>query len=130
MIILTIRSDKPDAELGLFDDNKQLGYEIWEAHRALAETIHTKIETLLVANGQTLQSLGGVVVFKGPGSFTGLRIGLSVANALADSLQLPIIASDGDDWLKSGIERVLSGQNDHVTVPEYGALPHITAPRK
>jgi tRNA threonylcarbamoyladenosine biosynthesis protein TsaB len=130
MIILTIRSDKPAAEIGLFDDNNQLGYEIWEAHRALAETIHTKIETLLVAHGQTFQSLGGIVVFRGPGSFTGLRIGLSVANALADSLQLPIIASDSDDWAKSGIERLFSGQNDHVTVPEYGALPHITAPRK
>jgi len=130
MLILTIRSDKPDAELGLFNDNDQLGYEIWEAHRALAETIHTKIETLLVAHRQTLQSLGGVVVFRGPGSFTGLRIGLTVANALVASLQIPIAASGTDNWIKSGIERLLSGQNDQVAMPEYGALPNITAPRK
>lgn len=130
MLILTIRSDKPDAEIGLYNDGDQLGYEIWEAHRALAETIHTKIEALLVAHNQTLHSLGGVVVFRGPGSFTGLRIGLTVANALVDSLQLPITASAGDDWIKSGIERLLAGQNDRVAVPEYGALPNITAPRK
>ena len=130
MLILTIRSDKPDAEIGLYDDSDQLGYEIWEAHRALAETIHTKIEALLVAHNQTLHSLSGVVVFRGPGSFTGLRIGLTVANALVDSLQLPITASAGDDWIKSGIERLLAGQNDRVAVPEYGALPNITAPRK
>lgn len=130
MLILTIRSDKPDAELGLFNNGDQLGYEIWEAHRALAETIHTKIDTLLLAHNQTLQSLGGVVVFKGPGSFTGLRIGLTVANALVYSLRLPITASDGDNWIRSGIERLLSGQDDQVTVPEYGALPNVTAPRK
>ena len=130
MLILTIRSDKPDAEIGLFNDGDQLGYEIWEAHRALAETIHTKIEALLADHNHSLQSLGGVVVFKGPGSFTGLRIGLTVANALVDSLQLPITASDGTDWVRSGIERLLSGHNDQVAVPEYGALPNITAPRK
>jgi tRNA threonylcarbamoyladenosine biosynthesis protein TsaB len=130
MLILTIRSDKPDAEIGLFNNSDQLGYEVWAAHRALAETIHTKIETLLVAHNQTLQSLGGVVVFKGPGSFTGLRISLTVANALVDSLGLPIAASDGDRWIKSGIERLLEGQNDQLAVPEYGALPNITAPRK
>lgn len=130
MLILTIRSDRPDAEIGLFSDSEQLGYEIWEAHRALAETIHTKIERLLAAHQQTLQSLGGVVAFQGPGSFTGLRIGLTVANALADSLHLPITASAGTDWLKHGIERLLEGQNDQLAIPEYGALPNITAPRK
>lgn len=130
MLILTIRSDRPDAEIGLFEGDIQLDYVVWPAHRILAETIHSKIEALLVAHNKTLQNLECVVVFKGPGSFTGLRIGVTVANALADSLRLPIVASDGADWLASGIARLLAGQDDKLTVPEYGALPNITAPRK
>lgn len=130
MLVLTIRSDKPAAEIGLFNGIDQLGYETWEAHRALAETIHTKIEALLTLHGQTLRDLTGIVAFKGPGSFTGLRIGLSVANAFADALQLPVIASDGEDWIASGIACLAAGQSDSIALPEYGALPNITAPKK
>src|SRR5665647_1936241 len=122
MLILTIRSDRPDAELGLFDGDLQLGYEVWRAHRVLAETIHSKIEALLASHNKALQNLEGVVVFKGPGSFTGLRIGLTVANALADSLRLPIVASDGDGWTASGIARLLAGEDDKITVAECGAM--------
>jgi hypothetical protein len=46
MIILTIRTDKPEAEIGLYDDEKQIIYETWQAHRQLAETIHLKIKEL------------------------------------------------------------------------------------
>ncbi|MEO8104833.1 MAG: tRNA (adenosine(37)-N6)-threonylcarbamoyltransferase complex dimerization subunit type 1 TsaB [Candidatus Saccharibacteria bacterium] len=130
MLILTIRSDKPAAELGLFHDNHQIGYETWEAHRALAETIHTKIASLLTQHGHSLADLAGIIAFRGPGSFTGLRIGLAVANALADALQLPIIASDGADWIVRGSARLAAGENDTMAVPEYGALPHITLPKK
>ena len=47
MLILTIRTDKPEAELGLYKDNQQLDYFVWQAHRELAETIHNKIKELL-----------------------------------------------------------------------------------
>ncbi|MGH7249720.1 MAG: hypothetical protein ACREGC_01985, partial [Minisyncoccia bacterium] len=47
MIILTVRTDKPEAEIGLFSDYKKLAYESWQAHMKLSETIHVKIEKLL-----------------------------------------------------------------------------------
>ena len=130
MLILTIRTDKPSAEIGLFEDDAQLDYEAWEAHRALAETIHTKISEILKPNGGSLETLGGIVVFQGPGSFTGLRIGLTVANTLAEALAVPIVGSQGDQWIEQGIKNLLLGQNDRLVLPEYGALPNITAPRK
>lgn len=37
MIILSIRTDKPEAEVGLYKDSVQLAYETWTAHRALAD---------------------------------------------------------------------------------------------
>lgn len=130
MIILTIRTDKPEAEIGLFEDRNRLQYEAWEAHRQLAETIHIKIQKLLNLQGVTLQQIQGIVVFQGPGSFTGLRIGLSVANALAYSLGTPIVASKSVEWIDSGINKLQNGETDSIALPEYGAPVHITTPKK
>ena len=128
MIILTIRSDKPEAEIGLFDSGQQLTYETWEAHRQLAETIHDKIETLLKDNHKDWSDLQGIVCFEGPGSFTGLRIGLSVANTLSYGLSIPIVGSQGDDWVQLGIKRLERGEHDPLALPHYGAPVHITKP--
>jgi tRNA threonylcarbamoyladenosine biosynthesis protein TsaB len=130
MLILTFRTDKPEAELGLFEDGNKLAYSIWPAHRQLAETIHLKISELLASQGRGLDDLDGLVVFKGPGSFTGLRIGISVANALAYSLQIPIVAETGERWLEQGRQALNKGKNQRIAVPEYGSPPHITTPRK
>ena len=129
MLIITIRTDKPDAEIGLYEDDKQLKYETWLAHRQLAETLHGKIVELLKTQQKTLQDIQGVIVFKGPGSFTGLRIGLTVANALAYSLNVPIVADEDPNWLEKSLTRLAKGENDEITVPEYGSLPHITLPK-
>ncbi|HSX36745.1 MAG TPA: tRNA (adenosine(37)-N6)-threonylcarbamoyltransferase complex dimerization subunit type 1 TsaB [Patescibacteria group bacterium] len=126
MLILTIRTDKPEAEIGLFKGEKELKYEKWQAHRELAETIHNKIRELLSLQGATLQDLGGIVVFKGPGSFTGLRIGITVANALADALKIPVVSTQGKDWIQTALVKVKNGDNEIIALPEYGSEPHIT----
>lgn len=130
MIILTLRTDKPEAELGLFDGPTGLAYDTWEAHRQLSVTIHTHIRQLLVDHGKQLADVAGLVCFEGPGSFTGLRMGLSVANALAYGLQIPIVATQGDDWIQQGITRLTAGQDDHIALPHYGAPAHITQQKR
>jgi len=130
MIILTIRTDKPEAEVGLYDGRMQLAYETWPAHRQLAETVHRKIEALLEAQAKSWKDLQGIVCFQGSGSFTGLRIGLTVANALSYSYQLPIVAAQDPVWLETGLQRLLGGENDTLALPYYGADAHITLPKK
>ena len=130
MLILTIRTDKPEAELGLFDDDQKLAYIFWPAHRELSATIHKKLAELLESQGKTLENLQGIVCFKGPGSFTGLRIGLTVGNALAYGLQIPIKAAAGEAWMQTGIAALKSGDVDEIALPEYGAEAHITVQKK
>lgn len=130
MIILTIRTDKPEAEIGLYDGKKQLGYTKWEAHRQLSETIHIKIKELLDAHKKNWHDIEGVALFKGPGSFTGLRIGFSVGNAMAFGQNIPIVSESGDNWVQQAIEGLKKGENEQVAMPEYGAVANTTKPRK
>ena len=130
MLILTIRTDKPEAEIGLYADQQRLAYTAWAAHRELAETIQQRIEELLRQQGKTLHELQGIVAYQGPGSFTGLRIGLTIANALAYSLELPIVAISNDDWIAIGLSRLQCGMTDGIALPEYGSPPNITPPRR
>ena len=129
-MILTLRTDKPEAELGLYDDATQVAYVVWPAHRQLAETIHAKIKDLLDAQDKGLDTIEGVVAFQGPGSFTGLRIGLAVANALAYGLAVPIVGAQGAEWAAHGIARIMAGETEGQVVPFYGAVVHITPQKK
>jgi tRNA threonylcarbamoyladenosine biosynthesis protein TsaB len=79
MKILAIRTDKPEAELYLYDDKKKLAEIKWQAHLKLAETLNSKIDETLNLSSISYREINGIAVYKGPGSFTGLRIGISTA---------------------------------------------------
>ncbi len=130
MIILTIRSDQAESELALYDNQLCLKQITWPAHRQLAETIHQKIEELLKACGKNWPDIQGIVGYKGPGSFTGLRIGLSVANALAYGLNIPTVGTTGQTWSQDGLKLLLDGKNEQTVMPEYGAPVFTTKPKK
>jgi tRNA threonylcarbamoyladenosine biosynthesis protein TsaB len=102
----------------------------WTAHRELGMTLHTKIKDLLQKQNLDWNDIEGIVCFKGPGSFTGLRIGLSVGNALAQANSLPIIGAEGEDWIQDGIRKLAGGTNDKVVIPEYGGEVLTTKPKK
>ncbi len=130
MIILSIRTDNPEAEVGLYDSVIKLAHESWHAHRQLSETIFLKLEALLKGQKKSWDDVEGIVCFKGPGSFTGLRIGISVGNALACSLIIPIVSTQGESWLEDGTARLSKGENEIVAQPDYGREARITQPRK
>lgn len=130
MVILTLRTDNPVAEIGLYNEQHQFAYISFQAHRKLAETLHLQIRQLLHTNDLDWKNIEGIVVYKGPGSFTGLRIGLSVANALSAALSVPVVSQTSEEWINLGIVRILNGVNEVMSLPEYGAPPHITTPRK
>ncbi len=130
MIVLAIRTDKPEAELHVYGYAECIDSVTWEAHRQLTDTIHIKMKALLDTNHTSWNDIKGIVVFKGPGSFTGLRIGISVANALALSLSIPVVAQGEDDWIQAGIARLINDEDEKIAMPFYGADANITLPKK
>lgn len=130
-MIVTIRTDKPEAEIGLYNANgQQEKYYNWLAHRELSATLLTTIQTQLASRKLTLEAIRGIVVYKGPGSFTGLRIGITVANTLSYALSVPIVGAQGEQWQVQGVSAIAQGINDKIVIPEYGAEAHITLPKK
>jgi tRNA threonylcarbamoyladenosine biosynthesis protein TsaB len=128
-MILTVRTDNPQAELGLYQDDEQLAYKSWQAHRLLAETIHLTAKELLVSLGKEWKDVTGVVFYKGPGSFTGLRIGAAFGNAIATANNIPASAQNGEDWIQKGLKALQNGDSGPV-LPEYGSEPKVTIPKK
>jgi len=63
-----------------------------------SEGIIDAIDSGLKKTKKELSDLQGVFVINGPGSFTGLRVGLTVANQFAHQLKIPIIALHQDEW--------------------------------
>lgn len=130
MIILSIKTDQKTAELGLFDSDKKLNYTSWEAHRELSATIHKKIEELLASRNFSWKDIQAIAYYEGPGSFTGLRIGASVANALGASLDIPIAQASGKNWANDAAKQLQKNPSNRLVIPKYGGSVHTTRPRK
>lgn len=130
-MIAALRTDGPTVELLLINrDGMTVERLEWLAERRLARELPGTLEEFLNRNNTSWQQLSGLVVFKGPGSFTGLRIGITVMNTLAYGLNIPIVGEAGDKWYKRGVQRLLAREDDRIVLPEYGAPARITIPRK
>lgn len=128
---LGIKTSDERTVVCLMDSQGQLTERAWEAGRELSQQLLPTIETLLHDRQLSLGDVSGVVVYSGPGSYTGLRIGISVANALAYAYRLPIVGTTGENWLPDGIRALESSDAVMLPiVPNYGGQPHITAPKK
>jgi tRNA threonylcarbamoyl adenosine modification protein YeaZ len=93
-----------------------------------SEKLLSEIEKLL---DYQIIKLSGVIVVSGPGGFTSLRIGVASANALAFSLQIPIVGveysnSQSDEGIiASGAKRLTKIKQFKQVLPKYGREPNI-----
>jgi tRNA threonylcarbamoyladenosine biosynthesis protein TsaB len=127
---LGIRTDSTVAELYLYDGTKLRAEKAWQADRQLAHGLLSQLEAFLAEQGVTFHDLSGLFVYRGPGSFTGLRIGITVMNTIAYSETVAIVGGEGEGWREAAIERLDKSENDQVVLPLYGAEARITRPKK
>jgi tRNA threonylcarbamoyladenosine biosynthesis protein TsaB len=90
-LILAIDTAAPRLQLALLRAHDRLDVLVQDMPQGQAERIFPAIAELLGRNGLTYADLTRIAVTTGPGSFTGLRIGLSAARGLGLALDIPVI---------------------------------------
>ena len=93
-------------ELALLKENNAESY----SH---SEQLHVFIQELMSELGWSFSQLDAVAISKGPGSYTGLRIGVSAAKGLCFSADLPLISVP---TLQSMATQIVMGRNE-VVIP-------------
>lgn len=130
-MFLGIKTDAPVVELYLIDSTGNVVEKAtWDAGRTLAHLLLSELATFVGKHGLALSDIAGFFVYSGPGSYTGLRIGLTVMNTLAYAQNVPIVGAQGDAWVPDAVARLSAGETDRVVLPIYGGDAHITAPKK
>lgn len=128
-MIVLLDTSTPICRLTLIDGDWRYDDE-WQADRTLAKNLLRYLQEQLQKNGKTFGDISAIGAFKGPGSFTGLRIGLTVLNTIADANAIPIVGTSGELWQEEAIRRLHANENDRIVLPLYGGDAHITKPRK
>jgi tRNA threonylcarbamoyl adenosine modification protein YeaZ len=90
-VVLAIDTAAPRLQLALLRPDGSVDTSIDDIATGHAEILFARIATLLARNGLAYENLDRIAVTTGPGSFTGLRIGLSAARGLGLALKLPVI---------------------------------------
>ena len=128
-MIILLDTSTPVCKVGVLRSD-EIEWHEWEANRELAKGLLSYIKATLARYDAQISDITGIGVFTGPGSFTGLRIGITVANTLADSLKIPILGTQGETWESEAVKNLAAGKDDRIVLPYYGADARITKPRK
>ncbi len=88
---LAIDTSTDTASLALVQDSQVLAELTWHCGHSHSTELLPHLVDLMAQSGLSLESTSGIIVARGPGSFNGLRVGISTAKGLAFSLGSPII---------------------------------------
>ena len=99
MKLLSIDTSGPVAGAAVYRDGRIASRTALESGNMHSETVVQLIDAAMNLPGLLKKELDAIAVTTGPGSFTGLRIGLSVAKAMAQALQIPVIGVNTLDAL-------------------------------
>lgn len=119
-LILGIETATTVCSVGLWDGETVLGLKETSEHNSHSRVVAVFIEELLRETGTGKKQLDAVVVSKGPGSYTGLRIGVSTAKGLCYALDKPLIAINTLRAMAHGMKQ--------LQVTSKGDLPILYVP--
>jgi tRNA threonylcarbamoyladenosine biosynthesis protein TsaB len=107
-ILLGIDTSTQLIGVALYNGSKVLGEYTWETQDHHTVELAPGIETAIQKSGLVISDLGAVGIATGPGSFTGLRIGMAFAKGLVMANKLPLVGVPTLDGLAfaQGIQRI------------------------
>jgi len=95
-MVLCVDTTTEFTGIAIADKNKSVYLKLETSHAS--DKILETIDHLIQKADIKLSDLKGVFAIKGPGSFTGLRVGIAVANQFAHQLKIPIIGLQTEEW--------------------------------
>ena len=101
MKLLCVDTTKQKAIIALNNDGKMLYREIPETKRH-SEALLTELEQFLTDNRLTIKDITNLGCVTGPGSFTGIRIGMATVKAFSFALNLPIVSANCFEVIAEG----------------------------
>lgn len=123
--VIAIDTSSDRAGVALFD-GQHASVLAWNAHRNHTVDTLTQIDHLVRLAGLQLHQLDGVAVATGPGSFSALRVGLSIAKGFSFSLSLPLAGVPTTDaiaaplaWSERSVVAVMTAGRDRVVWSRY-----------
>jgi len=134
-MLLAIDTATRYASVALYHDEGVLAEQSWRSNNNHSVEMMPAIARMLERHGLGPDSLSAVAVAKGPGSFTGLRIGMSIAKGLCLALDIPILAIPTLDAMTYAVGdpgipvySVLEAGRGRICVGKYGfvdGLPQL-----
>lgn len=124
--ILFIDTSTHNSTVAVLISDKVLDKVVWNGGGELSNSLLIKIEELLKKMNISLSDISSIVVNSGPGSYTGLRIGISIANAISWSRRIPI----GSAKLEGNKINFLTSKKLNPIFPIYSGPPNITESKK
>jgi tRNA threonylcarbamoyladenosine biosynthesis protein TsaB len=109
MRILSIDTSNYALGIGLLDESQVMGEYISNIKKNHSVRVMPAIQTLMNECGVNPQDLTKIVVAKGPGSYTGVRIGVTIAKTLAWTLNIPMTGVSSLETLAASAGRYFNG---------------------
>ncbi|MDQ1148015.1 tRNA threonylcarbamoyladenosine biosynthesis protein TsaB [Bacillus sp. SORGH_AS 510] len=109
MTILSIDTSNYALGVALLEEDQVIGEYITNLKKNHSVRIMPAIETLMKDCGKVPADLTKIVVAKGPGSYTGVRIGVTIAKTLAWTLNIPLVGVSSLEILAGGTGRYFDG---------------------
>ncbi len=100
-LILNIDTSSERAHVSIANNGEIIGVLYNEVQKEHASFLQTAVQELSKSTGIQLNALDAIAVTEGPGSYTGLRVGMSGAKGLAYALQKPFITLNSLEVLAS-----------------------------
>lgn len=116
--ILAIDASTEHCSVALCVDGQRLA-DVCETPKSHANVLLPMVDNILSEAGISLPELQAIVVSLGPGSFTGIRIGIGVVQGLAYGAKLPVIGFSSLEtlaWRAIASTQSTSGKPDHGTI--------------
>lgn len=104
MIDLLLDSSNIDLSVGISKDGVVIDYTSYEAWQCQSEYMIQEIDKLLNKHNIIRNDITGVIVNVGPGSYTGIRISLTIAKVMCLALNIPMYTLSSLRALQKGVE--------------------------